>query len=126
MELIECELKWKGPKDQKTGIAPEHTETVYFREMTGADQLALVEGQTYKGNPKKGEFEIDVATNVKSSQKLLLMTLVTAEGKPVYANLKQVQAETRRKLDALIKLANDVHKDDEAEEDEAPEAAGNA
>lgn len=113
-ELIERELKWGGK-----------TETVYFREMTGADQLALVEGQTYKGNPKKGEFEIDVAVNLRSSHKLLQMTLVTAEGKPVYPSLKNVQAEPARKLKALIALANDVHKDDDAEEDEAPEAAGN-
>lgn len=114
MDLIERELKWGGK-----------TETVYFREMTGADQLALVDGQTYKGNPKKGEFEIDVSMNMKSSHKLLQMTLVTADGKPVYANLKQVAAEPARKLKALVALANDVHKDDETEEGEAPEAAGN-
>ncbi len=113
MDLIERELKWCG-----------NTETVFFRELTGADQLALVEGQTYRGNPKKGEFEIDVALNMKSSHKLLQMTLVKSDGNQVYANLKQVAAEPAKKLKALIALANEVHKDED--EDDTQEAAGNA
>jgi hypothetical protein len=110
MELIERELKWGG-----------NSETVYFREMTGADELAMMEGQKYTGNPKAGEVTIDIATSKRGSFKQLLLTRVTAEGKQFYANLKQVEAETKKKLDALIALANEVHKDS----DETPEAAGN-
>ena len=105
MDLIERELKWGG-----------RTETVYFREMTGADQLALVEGQTYRGNPKKGEIEVDVSASLKGNHKLLLLTLVDESGKAVYTSLKQVQAEPSKKLKALTALANEVHKEDDDEE----------
>lgn len=104
MDLIQRELKWGGK-----------TETVFFREMTGADQLALVEGQTYRGNPKKGEVEVDVSVSLKGNYKLLLLTLVDESGNPVYGSLKQVQAEPSKKLKALTALANEVHKDEDEE-----------
>lgn len=113
MDLIQKELKW-GSKDNP------RTETVYFRELTGGEALKLTEGQTYKGNAKNGQVEIDVYANVRTAQMLVLMSLVDADGKQVFANIKQLQAESAKKVSALAKLAQEVHKDDSDDEDEKP------
>ena len=111
MELIQKELKYSGK-----------TETVYFRELTGGEALKLTEGQTYKGNAKNGQVEIDVYANVRTAHNLVQLSLVDADGKQVYANVKQLQAESAKKVAALTKLAQEVHKDEE-DDDEKP---GNA
>lgn len=104
MELIQRELKWGGK-----------TETVYFREMTAGDALKINEGTKYQGNAKNGEVTIDVFAGIQSKHRLVQATLVTAEGKPVYASMKDLQAEPNKKVSALVKLADEVHKDDEDE-----------
>lgn len=115
MDLIERELKYSGK-----------TETVYFRELTAGDTLKLTEGQTYKGNAKNGEVTIDVFAGLKSKHQLVQLTLVNADGSPVYANIKQLQADSNKRVAALCKLAEEAHKDDDADEAETGEAGESA
>ncbi len=113
MDLISRELKW-GNKD-----SPK-TETVFFRELTAGEALSLTEGQTYTGNAKTGVVEIDVYANARSAQRLVVMSLVDADGKSVYTTLKALHSEPAKKVAALAKLAQEVHKDDSDDEDEKP------
>lgn len=109
MDTIQKELKWKSLGEAKT-------ETVYFRELTGGETLALTKGQTYKGNAKDGVVEIDVHASAEAGQKLVVVSLVDASGNQVYAGLKQLQAESGKKVAALVELAREVHS--EKDEDE--------
>jgi len=43
------------------------------------------------------------------------MTLVTAEGILVYRTISELQSESDAKVRALVKLASEVHKDDDEE-----------
>lgn len=43
------------------------------------------------------------------------MTLVTAEGAQIYRTIAELQSEPDSKVRALVKLASDVHKDDDDE-----------
>lgn len=97
MDLIQKVLNYKGT-----------VTTVYFRELTAGEQLQLTKGQTYKGNPKSGTVEVDVYSNAETRQKLVQMTLVDADGMPVYASLKKLQDEPASKVEALSKLAQEA------------------
>lgn len=117
MELIKKTLKHKGTET-----------TVYFRELTAGEQLSLVKGQTYRGNAKSGNVEIDVGENVESQQRLVLMTLVDENGNQVYAHIKQLHAEPASKIIALGKLAEEAQRtdvDDAGDALPAGEAEGN-
>lgn len=109
MNLIQKELKYRGK-----------TETVYFRELTGGEALKLSEGTSYRGNATSGEVEVNVYANVKAGQMLVQMTLVTSDGKQVYANLKQLQEEPASKIAALRKLAQEVNKEESDDGEEEP------
>lgn len=113
MELITKILKYKGTET-----------TVHFRELTAGEQLSLSKGQTYRGNAKSGNVEVDVGANVESQQRLVQMTLVDEAGKPVYPTMKQLQAEPASKIAALGKLAEEAQRADD-ESGDVTEAVGN-
>jgi len=46
------------------------------------------------------------------------MTLVTAEGVQVYRTIGELQNESDAKVRALVKLASEVHKDDDEEKND--------
>lgn len=101
METIEKTLKYKGTET-----------TVYFRELTAGEQLELAKGQRIKGS-KEGAYEFDLGENVAKGQQLVYMTLVDADGKRAYRNMDELRKEPSKKIQALVKLANEVTKDDD-------------
>ncbi|MDQ3288651.1 MAG: hypothetical protein M3Q42_10415 [Pseudomonadota bacterium] len=104
MELIEKELMWKARDGEKT-------ETVYFRELTAGDTLALAAGQKLRGNLSDGEVEIDLESQVRGGQMMVQRTLVTADEKQVYPKMIDLLKEDGRKMKALIRLAQATHKE---------------
>lgn len=115
MELIEKDLTWKT----RTG---EKTEKVYFREMNAGDTLALVTGQKLRGNMADGEIEINLESQVRGGQLMVQRTLVTSEGKQVYPQMSDLLKEDARKAKALIRLAQETHKEVFEEEGDAGNA----
>lgn len=117
LEIVQRQLEWTAFGGEKK------TETVHFRELTGADTLKLVEGQKYRGNPKKGDVEVDITSNVRAQQMLVQLTLVNEDGERIYPTPESMKKISARKLVALQKLAAEVHKDPStekpAEDDEA-------
>ncbi len=117
LEIVKRELEWTTFGGEKK------TETVYFRELTAANTLKLVEGQKYRGNPKKGDVEVDITSNVRAQQLLVQMTLVNEDGERIYPTPQSMEKVPARKLVALQKLAAEVHKDPStdkpAEDDDA-------
>ena len=95
-------------------------ETIYFRELTGGDQLVLMKGQKYRGGGNKG-VEIDLGDQLERTYRMILLTLVNEDGKPVYPTLDDLKKETAKRLKALVREARKVH-----EEDDEGETEGNA
>jgi hypothetical protein len=59
--------------------------------------------------------EIDLGESLERNHRLVQMTLVTEAGAAVYRTLADLHADSAAKVSALVKLASDVHKDDDTE-----------
>jgi len=59
--------------------------------------------------------EIDLGEAFERNQKLVQMTLVDAGGVQIYRSLTDLQNESDAKVRALVKLASEVHKEDDEE-----------
>lgn len=104
MEKIEKILKFKGVETK-----------VYFRELTAGEQLELAKGQRIKGS-KEGAYELDIGEHTAKGHQLVYMTLVDADDKRVYRNMGELHKEPGKKIQALVKLANEATKDDDDED----------
>jgi len=109
METIERELSYKKFGGERV------KEIVYFKELTGGQRLSLLKGQKIRTQPgqDKATIEVDLGENTERNQRLVYMSLVDANGKQVYTSLDKLQAEPESKLRALVKLAAEVHKEDD-------------
>lgn len=119
MELTKRDLSYTNLNGEKV------KEVVYFRELSAGDTLKIVEGQRYKGNPKRGDLELDIAGNQEMSMRLVQLSLVDEDGHRIFSDMAAAKKCNGRRMAALMKLANIVHKepaetaDADAEEEEA-------
>lgn len=97
MDLIEKTLTYRG-----------ETKTLLFRELTAGEQLKLSAG--YKSTVREGvsEMTLDLAFEGERGQRLLQMTLVTEDGKPVYNGLGKLQDEPASKVAAMVAKAREA------------------
>ena len=89
------------------------TVTTYWRALTAGQRLTLLKGQIIKTSGEGGVMEVNLAESAERNQKLVQLTLCDAEGQPVYKTLAALQAEPSRLVEALVRIANDVARDDE-------------
>lgn len=102
MELIKKTLKYKGKETD-----------VFFRELTAGQQLDLAKGQKFKTTQKDGGMlEVDLGDQLEKNYRLVQLTLVTEDGQPVYRNMDKLREEPRKKIAALVILANEANKDE--------------
>lgn len=85
------------------------TKVTHWRQLTAGQRVELLRGQTVKSD---GSMEMDLSANAERNQKLVQMTLCDAAGAPVYKALKDLQSEPSWLVDALVKLANEVNRDE--------------
>jgi hypothetical protein len=119
MELVKKDLEYTNLKGEKV------REVVYFRELSAGDTLKIVEGQRYKGNPKRGDLELDIAGNQEMSMKLVQLSLTNEDGRRIFTDMAEAKKCNGRRMAALMKLANLVHKEgtdaDKSDEEESLE-----
>ena len=96
--LIERPLEVKGK-----------AKATYWRQLTAGQRVELLRGQTVRSD---GSMEMDLSANAERNQRLVQMTLCDETGAPVYRSLKDLQAEPSWLVDALVKLANEVSRDE--------------
>jgi len=96
--LIERPLEVKGK-----------TKPTWWRQLTAGQRVELLRGQMVKSD---GIMEMELSANAERNHRLVLMTLCDESGTPVYKSLKDVQAEPSWLIDALVRLANEVNKDE--------------
>ena len=103
MELIEKTLRYGGREEQ-----------VYFKELTAGQQLNLARGQKYRTTQKEGGvLEFDLGDQLEKNYKLVQLTLVKQDGSLVYPRIDNLLQESKSKVAALVKLANEVHQDED-------------
>lgn len=84
----------------------------FWRPLTAGQRVELLRGQIVKsGAEGGGVMEVELSASAERGQRLVLMTLCDADGAPLYAKLRDLQAEPALLVEALVKLANEVHAD---------------
>ncbi len=96
--LIERALEVKGK-----------SKATYWRQLTAGQRVELLRGQVVNS---AGVMEMELSANAERNQRLVQMTLCDESGALVYKGLKELQAEPAWLVDALVKLANEVNKDE--------------
>ena len=96
--LIERALEVKGKK-----------KTTWWRQLTAGQRVELLRGQVVKSD---GTMEMELSANAERNHRLVQMTLCDESGAPLYKSLRELQAEPSWLIDALVKLANEVNKDE--------------
>jgi hypothetical protein len=97
MDLIEKQFTYRG-----------ETKTLHFRELTAGEQVKLSAG--YKSTVREGvsEMTLDLAFEGERGQRLLQMTLVTEDGKPIYSGLGKLQDEPASKVAGMVSIAREA------------------
>lgn len=91
------------------------TISTWWRPLTAGQRLELLRGQVVKIDRPDGDdaravvTEIVLAESAERTQRLVQMTLCTADGKPIYPTLKALQAEPDKLVEALGRIANEVY-----------------
>ena len=84
--------------------------TTYWRQVTAGQRVELLRGQVVKSDGESARVvEVVLADSAERQQRLVQMTLCDADGSPVYPNLKALQSEPAWLVDALVRLAQQVH-----------------
>lgn len=89
-------------------------KTTYWQPLTAGQKIELLRGQKITVGAGSGSQVIELSESAERNHKLVQMTLVTAERKPVYPNLKALHAEPDYLVEALAVLASEVHKEGDA------------
>lgn len=86
--------------------------TTYWRPLTAGQRVELLRGQVVKSDgDKAGVMEVELSASAERGQRLVQMTLCDKEGNPLYRTLKDMQSEPALLVEALVRLANEVHSD---------------
>lgn len=87
--------------------------TTWWRPLTAGQRVELLRGQVVKSDGGNTSImEVDLAASAERSQRLVQLTLCDAEGVLLYKNMKELQAEPSALVEALARIASEVHRDE--------------
>lgn len=97
MDLIEKTLNYRG-----------ESTPVFFRELSAGEQVKLAAGVRSTVRDGTSEVTLDFALEGERGHRMIQMTLVTEDGKPVYSSLAKLQEEKTSKIARLLALAREA------------------
>lgn len=93
---------------EKTFSYRDESRQVFFRELSAGEQLKLAAGSRAAVRDGVSELTLDFAAEGERGHRLVQMTLVTEDGKPVYSSLAKLQEEKSSKIAKLVALAREA------------------
>lgn len=89
---------------------------VWFRRITGAERISLLEGQVMESSGEgRPSFKIDLAKSAEKNAKLIQFSTVDEFGAQVFDSIGAVKKMPDDLLTLLYKEANDVNKEGDGE-----------
>ncbi len=93
------------------------TQMTYWKQLTAGQRTSLVRGMTMQQTGEEKEkvtcMTVDLGDSAERSQRRVLMMLCDESGAPVYAQLKELQAEPNSLVDLLVKTCAAVMEEHE-------------
>lgn len=97
------------------------TGSVWFKRITAGQREQLLAGQRLQAKVgEKATMDVDLSQNQRTKHLLVQFSTCREDGKPVFSDLKSVQAKDAQTIDALYEHASAVN----AEDEEAGNASG--
>lgn len=93
---------------QKEVTVDGKTGTVHFRRITAGERQQLLKGQKVSRQGGATHYELDLALNEEQKHKLVLYSVVTAEGKPYFKDIDAVRSAEAKTVNALYKVAEEL------------------
>jgi hypothetical protein len=88
----------------------------YFRRISAAERMQLVQGQRVATKNGQAEIEVDLGANEGTKHKMVFFSACNQDGTRAFASVKEVAALPGSLVHALYKHSADVNKDETEEE----------
>lgn len=103
----------------------EQTMTVHVKRITAAERLSLLPAELKLGANQQAN--LTLKDMVEKQYRMVLLSIVTPDGKQVFANAQEVAKLPEVLYNELLKLANEINKEaEEAGKEELPDPSNDS